>query len=101
LLALAERETEAAIAAAPISPRFRSLLELARNALALSDIYSEAKQLHLAKASLPARWRTLLGLCRAFGPRPLPGDRRTRLLAVPVKARLIPVIDLLGKKLSK
>ena len=101
LLALAEREMEAAIAAAPISPRFRGLLELARNALALSDIYSEAKQLHLAGAALLARWRTLLGLCRAFGPRPLPDDRRTRLLAIPVKARLIPVIDLLGKKLSK
>ena len=101
LLALAEREMEAAIAAAPISPRFRRELSLARNALSLSGIYSEAKQLHLAGAALPERWRTLLGLCQAFGTRPLPGDRRTRLLSLPVRFRLIPLIDLLGKKLSK
>ena len=60
-------------------------------------------QLHLAQAGLLGRWRRLYVLCRDFSrssPK-LPGDLRSRLLALPVRLRLTPVIDLLGKKLSK
>ena len=103
LLALADRETLRAITEAPITDTLREQLLVSRNFLLLSDIYSEAKQLHLARADLAARRRTLRRLCRDFcGSRPkLPGDLRSRLLALPVRLRLICVIDLLGKKLSK
>ncbi len=103
LLALFDREAEQAIAAAPISEALRDTLTRARNFLLLSDIYSEAKQLHLAQARLPDRWRRLYALCRDFFrdcPK-LPGDLRSRLLILPVRLRLIPAIDLLGKKLAK
>jgi glycosyltransferase involved in cell wall biosynthesis len=103
LLAIFDREAEQAITAAPISEALRDTLTRARNFLLLSDIYSEAKQLHLAQAGLPDRWRRLYALCRDFSrnyPK-LPGDLRSRLLALPVRLRLAPAIDLLGKKLSK
>ena len=61
------------------------------------------KQLHLAHAGLLGRWRRLYVLCRDFSrssPK-LPRDLRSRLLALPVRLRLTPAIDLLGKKLSK
>ena len=98
-----DRETLRAITEAPITDTLREQLLVSRNFLLLSDIYSEAKQLHLARADLAARRRTLRRLCRDFcGGRPkLPGDLRSRLLALPVRLRLICVIDLLGKKLSK
>lgn len=103
LLALADREAAQAIAAAPISPRLRRELTQTRNFLELSSIYSEAKQLHLARLPLPERWRILGVLCQDLSRsrRELPRERRSRLLALPVRFRLVPLIDLLGKKLSK
>lgn len=101
LLALAEREMEAAIAAAPISPRFRGLLALARNFLLLSDIYSAGKALHRAGVPLAARWRTLWRLCREFGSKPLPRSRDALLLSLPVRLRLIPLLDLAGRYLAR
>ena len=103
LLALADREALCAITEAPISGTLREQLLVSRNFLLLSDIYSEAKQLHLARTALVQRHRVLRGLCRDFcrtHPK-LPGDLRSLLLTLPVRLRLIPVIDLLGKKLSK
>ena len=103
LLAIFDREAAQTIAAAPISEALRDTLIRSRHFLLLSDIYSEAKQLHLAHTGLPDRWRRLYSLCRDFfrsSPK-LPGDLRSRLLILPVRLRLIPVIDLLGKKLSK
>lgn len=101
LLALAEREMEAAIAAAPISPRFRGLLALARNFLLLSDIYSAGKALHCAGVPLAARWRTLWRLCREFRSKPLPRSRDALLLSLPVRLRLIPLLDLAGRYLAR
>lgn len=103
LLALADREAEQTILSAPISEDLRVRLLRTRNYLRLRDIYAEAKQLHRAHAPLARRWGTLYGLCRGFfQARPdLPGDLRCLLLSLPVRLRLVPVIDLLGKKLSK
>lgn len=103
LLALANREAEQTILSAPISEDLRAQLLRARNYLLLRDIYAEAKQLHRAHTPLPQRWGTLYDLCRDFfRPRPeLPRDLRCRILALPVRLRLVPVIDLMGKKLAK
>lgn len=103
LLALENREEAQAIAAAPISDTLRDMLTRSRHFLRLCDIYSEAKHLHLARVGLPDRWRRLYALCRDFfrsAPK-LPWDLRSRLLILPVRLRLVPAIDLLGKKLSK
>lgn len=103
LLALADREAEQAILNAPISEALREQMLRSRNFLLLSEIYSEAKQLHLARVPLVRRWGTLYGLCRDFfrAHPGLPRDLRCRILALPVRLRLVPVIDLLGKKLAK
>lgn len=103
LLALANREAEQTILSAPISEDLRVQLLRARNYLLLRDIYAEAKQFHRAHTPLPQRWGTLYDLCRDFfRPRPeLPRDLRCRILALPVRLRLVPVIDLMGKKLAK
>lgn len=102
LLALADRESETAIRSAPIGREQRELMLRARNFLLLSGIYSEAKQLHLARQSLPRRWKALRALCADFSARrlSLPGDPRSLLLALPVRLRLVPVIDLLGRVLA-
>lgn len=103
LLALADREAEQAILTAPVSPELREQMIRSRNFLLLSDIYSEGKQLHLAQLPLTRRWKTLRGLCREYRARrlSLPGDLLSRLLALPVRLGLAPVIDLLSRKLAK
>ncbi len=101
-LELLDRESVAAISAAPISAQLRSLLMQSRNFLLLSNIYSSAKLLHLAHRPLPVRWRLLWRQCRDFRALrlSLPGDLRSRLLTLPVHLRFVPAIDLLGRLLA-
>lgn len=103
LLALADRESLKAIENAPVSEELRAMLQQSRNHLLLRDIYSEGKQLHLAALPLAERWRILSQLCRGFNQRraDLPGDLHSRLLALPVRLGAVPVIDLLGRRLSR
>lgn len=102
LLAIAKQEMARAVRTAPVSELLRMELLRAENFLRLSDIYSEGKQLHLANVPLPKRWRELSALCRDFNAAqlPLPDDRRSRLLALPVKLGAAPLIDLLSLRLA-
>lgn len=102
LLSIAEQEMARAVRTAPISELLRMELLRAENFLRLSGIYSEGKQLHLANVPLSKRWRELSALCRDFNAAqlPLPDDRRSRLLALPVKLGAAPLIDLLSLRLA-
>ena len=101
LLALADREALRAITAAHITDFLREQLLVARNFLLLSDIYSTGKMLHRSGIPLFSRWQTLLTLCREFGSRPLPRSRDCAALSLPVRLRLIPLVDLAAWYLAR
>lgn len=102
LLALADREMEQSIRTADISDPLRDQLIRASNFLALGNIYSDGKQLHLTKTPLRERWQTLIRLCRDFNGRQcaLPNSRYCRMLALPVRCCAAPVIDLMSAWLA-
>lgn len=101
-LAVGECEMLETIRTAPISEANRAVLLSAMNFLQLSEIYSEAKRMHLDGVKAAPRRKEIRKLCREINRQriALPSIRYCRLLALPVRFNLISLIDLIGWKLA-
>ena len=71
--------------------------------LKFRSVYSKAKQMHQCKINIKSRWKEIQRQCdeiRALNQN-LPGTWISRLIQIPVRLKLIPIIDIFGYILSK
>lgn len=99
---LIDQEIQQALSTADIPENFHQKLDAAENLICLRSIYSRTKRMHQEKTDTGARWRMIWKMCAEFNSKRLrlPNGMFARILAIPVKIRLVGVIDLLGWKLA-
>ena len=102
-LSVGERDMMHAIHAAKITESDWEVLFSAMNFLQVSEIYSEAKRMHLSRKKTLLRIREIRRMCDVLNRQhlDLPDSRYCKLLSLPVKLRLAFLIDLVGWKLSR
>ena len=91
------------IQSASIPESHRKQYMSAENLIQLRAVYSEAKRMHLSGQTWQIRRETIRRMCKNLKKRKLelPGGRFSVLLQIPVKLKLIPIIDLMGRYLAR
>ena len=91
------------IVAAPIPEEHRKQYIIADNLIQLREVYSEAKRMHLSGQPWKIRRETIRRMCKNLNKQKLelPGGRFSVLLQIPVKLKLIPIIDMMGWYLAR
>lgn len=86
-----------------IPDEYRRQYMAAENLIQLRAVYSEAKRMHLAGRDRKFRRKTICQMCRSNNAlrAELPGGMFSRLLQIPVRLRLVTVIDLMGRYLAR
>lgn len=87
---------------ADISEDYRQELFAAENLIILRSVYSRTKQMHRLRIKRRQRWPAIRKMCDSIAAMRLrlPDSRFSLLLQIPVKLKLVPVIDLAGWVLS-
>lgn len=95
--------TQQTISEARIPEEHRRQYQAAENLLHLRAVYSESKRLHLNGKDAAFRRKTIREMCetRNRKKRNLPAGIFSRLLQIPVRLKLVTVIDLFGKFLAR
>lgn len=88
---------------ADIPEHHRSQYEAAENLIQLRAIYSESKRMHLANRDRKFRRTTIRQMCQNNNAQKssLPGGLFSKLLQIPVRLKLVTVIDLIGWCLTR
>lgn len=96
-------QTRETICTADIPEEYRQQYIAAENLIQLRGVYSETKRMHLAQRDRKFRRRRIKQLCGASNAErvPLPGGMFSRLLQIPVRWKLVTVIDLMGWYLAR
>lgn len=102
-LEMLTKQTWKTIRSADISEEYRQQYIAAENLIQLRAVYSETKRMHLSGQSRKLRRKKILVMCRANNAEkaPLPGGMFSRLLQIPVRLKLVTVIDLMGWYLAR
>lgn len=95
--------TQQTIRNADIPESFRRQFIAAENLIQLRTVYSESKRMHLAKCERRFRRQKIRRMCRELNGRnqSYPAGTFSVLLQIPVRLRLITLIDLMGWKLAR
>jgi hypothetical protein len=75
----------------------------AENLIQLREVYSEAKRMHLASKDSRFRRKVIRSMCEESNRRKssLPGGMFSKLLQIPVRLKLVTVIDMMGWYLAR
>lgn len=94
--------TQKTIREADIPESYRKQYFIAENLIQLRGIYSESKRMHITGENRRSRYRTIRRMCAEQNRSclPLPGGFFTTLLKIPVRLRLVCVIDWVGRYLA-
>lgn len=94
--------TQKTIREADIPESYREQYFIAENLIQLRGIYSESKRMHITGENRRSRYRTIRRMCAEQNRSclPLPGGFFTTLLKIPVRLRLVCVIDWVGRYLA-
>lgn len=101
--AIIDEMVEHIIQSASIPESHRQQYQAAENLIQLRAVYSEAKRMHLSGQSWQIRRETIRRMCKNLKKQKLelPGGRFSVLLQIPVKLKLIPIIDMMGWYLAR
>lgn len=98
-----DARTRQTIREADIPEHHRAQYEAAENLIQLRAVYSESKRMHLANRDRKFRRTTIRQMCRNNNAQKstLPGGLFSKLLQIPVRLKLVTVIDLMGWYLAR